>query len=97
MKRMMLLILVLLLMADMAEDGCLGKGKVYLPCSSGKTTVTSSHQPDSAKTDLRHELASPNVTGGVRHGDARPARLQVPPTLQIMYCCHLSSSGGIPL
>jgi predicted small lipoprotein YifL len=97
MKRMMLLILVLLFMADMAEDGCLGKGKVYLPYPSGKTTVTASYQLDSTKNDLRHELALPNVTAGPHHGDARPGSPQVPATFQILYCCHLSSSGGIPL
>jgi hypothetical protein len=98
MKRMVLLILVLLLLVDLAEDGCLGKATPYLPCSSSKTTVTSSHNcPGSGQGDFGHELASPKAPGCPRHDEARPVSLQIPPTLQIMHCCHFSSSGGIPL
>jgi hypothetical protein len=98
MKRMVLFILVLLLMVDLAEDGYLGKVKFCLPCHSAKTSVTSSHHnPCSGQGDFQHELASPEVTGSIRHGEAKPVRLQVPPTLQVIHCCHLSSSGGIPL
>jgi hypothetical protein len=97
MKRMVLLILALLLLMDLAEDGCLGKAKVYLPHPSAKTTVTSSHHPGSVKTYFRHELASTDLPGSPRHGYARSVNLHFPPTLQIMHCCHLSSSGGNPL
>jgi hypothetical protein len=98
MKRMVLLILVLILMIDLAEDGCLGKVTVYLPHPSAKTSVTSSHNhPDSGQTDFRHELASLNLPGSPRHGDAKPVTLGLPHTLQIINCCHRGSSGGIPL
>jgi hypothetical protein len=98
MKRTVLLILVLLLMIDLAEDGCLGNVKVYLPHPSSKTFVTSSHNHlDSAKTDLRHELSFKDLPRSPCPGNARPVTLHLPPTLQIMHCCHLSSSGGIPL
>jgi predicted small lipoprotein YifL len=98
MKRLVLLILVLLLLVDLAEDGCLGKAMLYLPCPSAKTSVTSCHQhPGSGQSDFGHDLASPKVPGSPRHGEARPVSLQVPPHLQIMHCCHRGSSGGIPL
>jgi hypothetical protein len=42
MKRMVLLILVLLLLLDLAEDGNLGKFTVYLPHPPAKISVTSS-------------------------------------------------------
>jgi hypothetical protein len=97
MKRLVLLILVFLLMLDFAEDGCLGKATFDLPHPSAKTSVISSSHPVSGQTDCQHELASLDLPGSLRHGDAQPVTLRVPPTLQIILCCHLSSSGGIPL
>jgi hypothetical protein len=98
MKRMVLLILVLMLLVDLAEDGYLGKATFCLPCPSAKTTVTSSHNcPGSGQGDFGHELASPKAPGCPRHDEARPVSLHVPPILQIIHCCHLSSAGGIPL
>jgi hypothetical protein len=97
MKRVVLLILVLLLLVDLAEAAILGKANFYLPNPSAKTSVTSSHNhPGSGQNDFRHELASQNLPGHPRHGDARTVSLHVPPTLQIMHCSHLSSSGGLP-
>jgi hypothetical protein len=98
MKRLVLFILVLILLVDFAEDGYLGKVKTCLPNQSAKTSVTSSHHyPGSGPSDFQHELGSPNLKGTSAHGEARSVSLHVPPTLQIMHCCHLSSSGGIPL
>jgi hypothetical protein len=97
MRRMVLLILVLLLMFDLAEDGCLGKATFNLPHPSAKTSVTSSHHSDSGQVDFRHELATADVPGSPRHADTQPLTLRVQPTLQIIHCCYLSSSGGIPL
>ena len=98
MKRTMLLILVLLLLVDLAEDGCLGKATLYRPCPSAKPSVNSSHDyPGSGQSDYGHELASPSLPGRSCHGETPPVILQVPPTLQIMHCCHLNNSGGIPL
>jgi hypothetical protein len=98
MKRFALLILALLLIMDLAEDGYLGKVKFCLPHSSAKTSVTSSHHhPDSGQIDFRHELGPPDFPGRPHPANVRPLTLHLPPTLQIMNCCHLTSSGGIPL
>jgi hypothetical protein len=97
MKRSLLLILALLLLMDLAEDGFLGKVNFYVPNPSAKTSIPASPQPDSGKTDFRHELASADLPGNPRQGDAQPVTLRVPTTLQIIHCYHLSSSGGIPL
>jgi hypothetical protein len=98
MKRLVLLILVLILMVDLAEDGYLGKATPYLPCPSAKTSLTSSHNhPGSGQTDFRHELASTDLPGSPHYDEAQPTILLLPHTLQIMHCCHLGSSGGIPL
>jgi hypothetical protein len=98
MKRLVLLILAMLLLVDMAEDGYLGKVKFCLPNPPAKTTITSSHHnPCSGQSFSQHELALPKLPGSLPYGEALPVSLHVPPTLQIMHCCHLSSSGGIPL
>jgi hypothetical protein len=98
MKRLVLLILVLMLLVDLAEDGYLGKVTFCLPHPSAKTSVTaSSKYPVSGQSDLGHEPASPNLPGNPCHGDAWSVSfLFVPPTLRIMHCCHLSSAGGLP-
>ncbi len=97
MKRIMLFIFVLLLMIDLADDGFFGKVEFYLPYPSAKTSITPSLHPDSGQIDFRHEIASTDLSRSFRHGDVQPVTLRVLPTLQIMHCCHLNSSGGIPL
>jgi hypothetical protein len=96
-KRLVLAILALLLLVDLAEDGCLGKATVYLPCPSAKTTVTSSHHPCSAKIDLRLQLASPDLPESPQHDNTKPGSLRISSTLLILHCCHFNSAGGIPL
>jgi hypothetical protein len=97
MKLSLLLILALLLLIDLAEDGFLGKVNFYVPNTSAKTSIPSSPQPDSGKTDFQHELASADLPGSTLYGDAQPVTFRLPPTLQIIHYYHLSSSGGIPL
>ena len=97
MRRMVLLILALLLMFDLAEDGCLGKAKFDLPYPSAKTSVTSPHHFDSGQVDFLHELASADLGGSPRHADTQAVTPCVQPTFKIIQCYYLSSSGGIPL
>jgi len=97
MKRVVCLIVVLFILVDLAEDGCLGKANFYLPDPLAKTSVTSCPDSDSGQTDSRYEFASTNLPTSLRHGDIKPVTLRVLHTLTIIHCCHLSSSGGIPL
>ena len=98
MKSAVLFILMLILLVDVAEDGYLGNVKYCLPQPSAKTTVISSHHFSGlGQGDFQNDLASPYFPGSPRYGEARPVSIFVPPNLQIMHCCHLSSSGGIPL
>jgi hypothetical protein len=97
MKRVVLLILVLLLFVDLAEDGCLGQANFYLPNPSAKASVTSCADSDSGHADFRYEFASTELPGSPRQGEAQPVTLRLPLTLQLIHCCHLGSSGGIPL
>jgi hypothetical protein len=98
MKRLVLFILVLILLVDVAEDGALGKVKFCLPNHSAKTSVTSSyHHPGSGQTDSHHEFSPADLPQSPQYGNARPVTLRLPLTLKIINCCHLNSSGGIPL
>jgi hypothetical protein len=99
MKRAILLILMLMLLVDLAEDGHLGRVKFFLPQHSAKTTVTSSSKcPASGQSGLGLDLASPIFPGSLYEGHTWSIRslFFVPPTLRIMHCCRLSSAGGIP-
>lgn len=99
MKRTLLLILVLLLMMDLTEDGFLGNPKVFLSRPATKTFVPATspeNYPDPAQHNGQHDLAFSDLPGLPADGDCQPVTRQVSPTLQIMHCCHISSSGGIP-
>jgi hypothetical protein len=69
MKRMVLLILALLLMMDLADDGCLGKPKIVPAPSPAKTSITSSIHLGSNHIDFWLELPSTDWRGSPRHGD----------------------------
>ena len=97
MKRLVLIILVLFFLADLAEDGQLGKSRVYLGHSPVKFTGTSSDQnPGPGHIDLQHVLASWKVPEKPLYNSFQPVALHLPPILRIMHCCHMSSAGGNP-
>jgi hypothetical protein len=98
MKRTVLLILVLFLMVDLTADGYLGQARLYLPQSSAKTSVSSSpSHSDPGQADWRQDPVRANSPVSPRDREARPVTLALLPTLQMMYCCHASGAGGIPL
>ncbi len=97
MKRVVLLILVLLVLMDLAEDGQFGKSRVCFGHSPVKITSTSSDQnPGPGHIDLRYVLASSKAPENLLVSSFRPAVLHLPQILRIMHCCHLSSAGGNP-
>ncbi len=97
MKRSVLLILVLLLLMDLVEDGCLGKATVYLPSPSAKTSVTSHDCPGSGPSDFNHEFQPAKIPGNTCYVTAQPITFLVLHTLKIMHCCHFGGAGAIPL
>jgi hypothetical protein len=96
MKRVVLLILVLMLLTDLGEDGCLGKATFVAPDSSAKTSLISPLLDCSGKVDSRYTL--PSQGGEIsRLMQLQPVTLMVQPALKIIICNHTGSSGGIPL
>jgi hypothetical protein len=61
MNRVGLLILALLAMDDLAEDGCLGKAKFVPLSSAAKTSITSSYHPDPNQTNFQDEIAATDL------------------------------------
>ncbi len=96
MKRVVLPILVLLLLINLAEDGCFGKATFVAPQSSAKTSLTSPLLHCSGKVDSRYTL--PSDGGEIsRLMQFQPVTLLTHPALKIIICINTGSSGGIPL
>jgi hypothetical protein len=97
MKRGIVLIVLLLLLIDMGQDGCLGKAPL-VPCDfSAHTSLTSPPQYEAGKVDSHHKLSLANSRGLSGWWQFQPLSLRVQPALKIITCCHTTSSGGIPL
>jgi len=96
MKRVVLLILVLLLVIDLAEDGCLGKAKFAPPHSFAKTSLTSPLLDCSGKVDSHYKLPT-GCWGRSRLMQFQTVTQWVQPVLKIIIYNNNGSSGGIPL
>jgi hypothetical protein len=95
MKRGILLILALLLILDLAEDGCLGKAKLVDSQSSAETSLSSSLLDCSGKVDPAD--APPSQGGEISCLKQCQAVIPlVQSALKIIIYNHTGSSGGIP-
>ncbi len=95
MKRVILLILVLLLI-DLAEDGQFGKATFVAPQSDAKTSTVSPLVDCSGKVDSRNTMPADGWEI-CRLLQCQPGTLPVQPALRIIIYNHTGSSGGIPL
>jgi hypothetical protein len=96
-KHTLLLILAMVLMLDLAEDGCFGQAKVDFPVALTKTSVTTSHHAGSGKVDSLHESPPANLCDSPGQANYQPVSFEVQPSLKIIYYRNTRSSGGIPL
>ena len=94
---MAIAICVLFLMFDMPDEDCLGKAKFFITKPPAKTSFTSSNHLNSSQTDPQDAIAATDLLAIPCHGQSQPLTLRVLPIIQIIQCCHLGSSGGIPL
>jgi hypothetical protein len=96
MKRGIVLIVMLLLLIDLGEDGCLGKATFVAPQPSAKISFTSPLVNCSGKIDSCDTL--PSDGGEIsRLVQCQAVTLLVQPALKIIIYTHTGSSGGIPL
>jgi hypothetical protein len=94
-KRALLLISVITLAFDLAQDGALGKANFFAPHSPVKSLITSLQ--DFGGSTLNTLANSPPVTAGRLHFWHRSQKVAVAQNqLNRIYFYYLSSSGGIP-
>ena len=96
MKRLLFLICALILLADLAEDGCFGKAWLAVsPCPGKSLSQLSPH--DRGKVAPQVDLP-PLKLLSISHALQFPVTLfEVVRGFCIIDFCLLSSSGGIPL
>jgi hypothetical protein len=92
----LLLILVLLLMLDLAQDGFLGKATFDLPHASAKTAVSTPHHNGSCQHNCQHKFAPATLWELSSQANFQPRPFRVKPTLKIIDYHNTGSSGGIP-
>jgi hypothetical protein len=97
MKRSMLLILALLLMMDLAEDGFLGKATFELPRAVAKTSASTTHHNYSGQVDCRHEVPLAHLSDPPGRAHYQPVSFRIQPTFKIIDYRNPGSSGGVPL
>lgn len=96
MKRILLLICVLLLVVDLADDGSLGKLPTCFPRSPGNSDLTIS--PDSSgKIAAQAWLPLGELRVTLQYFQNQPVLSEVGNTLAKIDCSLLGSSGGLPL
>jgi hypothetical protein len=113
MKRLLVLIIALLVLSDLAEDGCLDPGLFVMPHRPEQADTVSA-SPQSSDQALE-AFSCAKVAHHSRRIDLQLSSLpslllEIPPPLQgqsvttgvqlnlkIIYSCHTSSSGGISL
>jgi hypothetical protein len=95
MKRLVLLLLALLLMADLADDSCLGKVKLVSPASPVKSLEVSAKHYGSEAPDCRNEIRQANLQPLFSQC---PSQGTIPIDQQsrkIIFTSNLSSAGGL--
>jgi hypothetical protein len=94
MKRFLLLLFLLLLVVDLADDGGFGKVTFVAPTSTAETSY-STPQSCSGKVDCRYLLvAEGGETSCLMH--LHPVTLEIQPALKIVLATNIGSAGGIP-
>ncbi len=99
MKKLLIILGLICLLLDLADDGCIGQGKYIAPKSASTSALQLcvDELPDTfaGKATAVALLTARLVdTNGWLHN--RPAAKEVPHPNKIVYCSHFFSSGGIP-
>jgi hypothetical protein len=97
MKRLVLLILAIMLMTDLAEDGYLGKVKLVAPTSSAKTFLKISPLLTCSGKIYAFDTLLSDRGEISRLMQFKPLTHLFQPALKIIIYNHTGSSGGIPL
>jgi hypothetical protein len=96
MRRLIFLLCAVVLLLDLADDGCLGKVKLVSSHNAAKCSVTSCDHnsgkidpqfvlPPAKLREYGREFIDRQVSGGIGHN------------IELDDFCYFGSSGGIPL
>jgi hypothetical protein len=96
MKRAIPLIIALLLIFDLADDGCLGKAKFVAPQHAAQYSVASSSH-NSGKADSQIALPPEHLRDNPEQFLSYAASVEVDHYHKISFFPFHGSSGGIPL
>jgi hypothetical protein len=97
MRRLLLLIFVLLLVVDLADDGFPGKARFVSPVSPISDSAASFPPYDLEQVDSWCELPLIDSLGIFNHYQSQTLTCRVLHNLKRITSCHTRSSGGIPL
>ena len=96
-KHKLLLILALLLMLGLAEDGFLGKATFELSHAFAIHSVSTPHHNGSGQIDSLIESPPANLCDPCDQANYQSVSFRVQPTLKIIDFHNTCSSGGLPL
>ena len=88
MKRLVLLLFALVLVIDLADDGCLAKARFVSPHASVKVSVASSHHGGAGKLDAPGALQPAEGRGPPGQGLRQPVIPWVQQTLKLINFCR---------
>jgi hypothetical protein len=97
MRRLLLLIFVLLLVVDFADDGFPGKARFFGPVSPISDSAVSVPPSDLEQVESWFELPLIDSLGIFNHYQSQTLTCRVLHNLKKVSSCHTRSSGGIPL
>ena len=97
MKRGIVLIAMLLLLVDLAGDGCLGNPKFGPLQATISTSLSSGRHYSSLQADSPHLLVSRDWRDMFSPRQSQPVVATGQFAHKIITCCHIGGSGGIPL
>jgi hypothetical protein len=97
MKRGIVLIIVLLCLVDLAQDGCLGSFKFVPLQATISTSLSSKHHYPSRQADLPHLLVSHDWLDMFSPNQSQQIKDLGQFASKIITSCHIGGSGGIPL
>jgi hypothetical protein len=95
-KHTLLLMLALILMLDLAEDGCFGQAPFDLPVALTKTSGTTLHHGGWGQVNFRYKCAPAHLRPPPSQANYQPVSFRVQTTLEMIDYLNIRSSGGIP-
>jgi hypothetical protein len=96
MRRLIFLICILVLICDLADDGCLGRAKFVAPQHATTYSVASSSHAAS-RADFQLGVPPANLRDDPGPFPSQPATGEVPHNPNLSSFPFQSSSGGLPL